>query len=250
MDKLILNNVQINCLSSNKPVFKTCLRQVHTWRTDTAQWLEWHTAEYVQHWNWAQPQEHLLTRLIPRGRSRSWARPWSWHRALILRLGPAIDLLGRWWAGGRFGGAFFLSVLYWGRWSTAGLLVTACLLGSAAGIALRLYVWTARWAGLALSRTGAGLLGARARLWLAGSRVGPARLWFPFSRVPCGPWTGMVTTFVAARTRSVGKTIFYSILFNIKVTLPVWDNAHWSLNTVTDKWIAAEPCRSLTESGI
>lgn len=233
MDKLILSNVQINSLSSNKTVFKTCLRQVHTWRTDTVQSLEWHTAAYVQHWNWAQPHQRPLTRLILRGRSRSWARPWSRHGALIPRLGPAIVLLGRWWTWGRFGSTFFLPVLCWGRWSTAGLLVTARLLGSAAGIALRLSAWTALWARLAFSRTGAGLLGARARflgararllgararLWLVGSGAGPARLWFPFSRVSSRPWTGMVASFVAARTRSVGKTIF-KLLLSLCLRLP------------------------------
>lgn len=181
---------------------------MYTWRTDTVQPLEWRTAEYVQHWNWAQPHKRPLTPLIPRGRSRSWARPWSWHGALIPRLGPAIGFMGRWWAWGRFGGAFFLPVLYRGRRSAVRLLVTARLLRSAAGTALRLCIWAALWAGLALSRAGAGLLGARARLWLVRSGAGPARLRFSFSRVPSGPWTGMVASFVAARTRPVGKTIF------------------------------------------
>lgn len=236
MDNLVLKNVQINCLSSNRNVFKTCLRQIHTWRTDTAQWLEWRTAGYVQRWNWAQTHQHPLTQLIPRGRSRSRARPGSGCRALFPRLGSPIVLLRRWWAWGSYGGAFFLSILYRGRWSTAGLLVTARLLGSAAGTALRLYDWAALWAGLALGWTGAGLLGARARLWLVGSRAGPARLWFPFSRVPSRPWTGAVVSFVAARARPVKQTII-KVFFRFRFPLKSKES------------ITGEPCRSLTESG-
>lgn len=228
MDKLILNNVQINCLQI-KQYLKLVLRQVYTWRTDTVRSLEWRTADYVQHWNWAQPHKPPLTPLIPRGRSRSWARPGSWHGALIPRLGPAVGFVGRWWAGGRFAGVVFLPVLHWGRWSAARLLVTARLLGSAAGTTLRLYVWAALWAALALSRAGllgartrflgarARFLGARARLRPVRSGAGPARLRFPFSRVPSGPWTGMVASFVAARTRPAGKTIF-KVLFLFEMT--------------------------------
>lgn len=177
------------------------------------------------------PLPHEHPPLIPRGRSRSWAGPRSGARgrALLPRLGPPIVWLGRRGARGRFGDAFSLPVLYWGGRATAGLVFAARLLGSTAGIALRLYVWAALWAGPALDRTGAGLLGARPRLlgsrpgllgawtrllgarpglWFVGARAGPARLWFAVSRLPSRPRAGMVAVLVAARTRPVGPIRF------------------------------------------
>lgn len=195
---------------------------MHTWSPDVMRMLERHTAEYVQHWNW-DPPPHAHPPLIPRGRSGSWAGPWTWSGArggaLLLWLGPLIVWLGRRGARGRFGDAFSLPVLYRGGRATAGLLFAARLLGSTAGIALRLYVWAALWAALwagpALDGTGAGLLGARpgllgarTRLWFVGSGAGPARLWFAVSRLPPRPRAGMVAVLVAARTRPVGAIRF------------------------------------------
>lgn len=226
MDKLTLNTVQNNCLSLNKSGFKTRFRREHSWRADPAQSLEWHTAEYEQLWNRAPDP---LAPLIPRGRSRSGARPGSWHRALVPRLGAALVLLGRRGARGGFGGGFLLPVLHRGRRPAAGLLVTARLRGPAAGTALRLYLRWALWARLALGRTGARLPGAWARLGLVGSGAGPARLGFPFSRVPSGPRTGAVAPFVAARTRPAGKDQMWR-------SHPVWDR----LSGVTDEVVAAQ----------
>lgn len=179
------------------------------------------------------PRKHPA--LIPRGRSRSWARPWTRSRArggaLLPRLGPPIVWLGRRGARGRFDDVFSLPVLYWGGRATAGLLFAARLLGSTAGIALGLYEWAALWAGLALDRTGArpGLLGAWTRLWFVGSGAGPARLRFAFSRLSSRPRAGTVAVLVAARTRPVGQIG----LDKITVLLV----------------LALEACRSLTESG-
>ncbi len=173
------------------------------------------TAHYVQHRDQAQRWEkHLpfLTPLILRRWSRPWSRPWAGLGArgwtFLPRLGSAVILLWGWGAGGRFGSTLLLTILHWGCWTTAGLLVTTHLLGSTARIPLWLYLWATLWAGLGfpVSWTGTRFAGAWTRLGFTGSRAGPAvaRTWFAFSwlgaRLPSRSGTGM-TSLVATGTR-------------------------------------------------
>lgn len=155
---------------------------------------------------------------------RSWSRPrarprtWLWARgwSFFPRLWAAVILLRGWGAWGRFGCAFFLPILYWGRRTTARLFFNTWLLGSATRIPLRLHLGAALWTGLALCWAWVGLAGAWAGLGFAGSRAGPAvaRARFTLSRLPSSrSGAGVMAPLLAMGTGSEMKTKCYWVTF-------------------------------------
>lgn len=170
-------------------------------------------------------RKHLLSppSLLLRGWSRPWARSGAglgaglgagrW--ALLSGLGSALILLWRRGAGGRFGCMLFFSILYWGGWATARLLVDRPLLRSATRIPLRLHLRTALWTrlGLAVGWTGPRFARDWTRFGFLGSRTRPAsaRTWFAFSwlgaRLPPRPGAGMIAPLFAVGTRPAGTEV-------------------------------------------